>query len=217
MNYADNVRESTTATDATTVALAGAAQNYRSFAAAYSVGTTDIPVKIGPDSAGAWETGAYTLSAAGTLTRTSILSSSNANAAVAFAAGAKDVAVVYPASTAVDADNVRTLKNKRIQGRVLTINAPAAAPAINTDNFDRLTLTSVAVNITAITVTGTPVAGDSLAIDITDNGSSRTYSLGTSFESSSISPPAVTVAGQKVSLFFDWNPATSKWRCVGVA
>jgi hypothetical protein len=217
MNYADNVREATTVTDTTTVSLAGAAQNYRSFASAYALNTTRIPVKVGPDSAGAWEVGAYTLSASGTLTRTTIISSSSAGAAVAFAAGAKDVTVVYPAAYAVDAENAVTLSSKRIQARIATLNTPGATPTFNTDNIDRLVLTSVGANITSMTtnMTGTPVEGDGLTIDITDAGTSRTIAWGTKFEDSTIALPGATTAGKKMTVYLDWNPIASKWRCVG--
>ena len=62
----------------------------RSEKKAFTVGDTDIPVSM-DDGQGRWENGAYTLTAANTLTRTAIHSSSNGGQATVFQAGAKDV------------------------------------------------------------------------------------------------------------------------------
>jgi hypothetical protein len=51
-----------------------------------------------------WETGTATYSSANTLTRTTIASSSNANAAVNFSAGTKDVSITFLASKSVQSD-----------------------------------------------------------------------------------------------------------------
>jgi hypothetical protein len=216
MNYKDNVRESMTGTNAASFTPAGAVQNYQSFTAAYADGTARIPIKVGPDSAGAWEVAHYTLSA-GALTRNGIIASSNGGAAVTFASGSKDVTVVYPAAYAVDTENAVTLSNKRVQARVATLNAPGATPTYNTDNLDRLVLNGVAANITSMStnMTGTPAEGDGLTVDITDSGASRTIAWGSKYEDSTIALPGATTAGKKMTVYLDWNPATSKWRCVG--
>ena len=97
MNYADRVKETTTATSMATIALAGAAGGFRSFASALSVGTTGVPVCIA-DAAGNWEISSITITSAGLLTRESVLASSNGGAAVVFPAGTKDVFCTMPAS-----------------------------------------------------------------------------------------------------------------------
>lgn len=90
MNYADRVQETTTATNTSTILLAGAVLPRRSFAAGFAVGTTSIPVCVA-DSTGKFESGIYTLTNATTLTRTAIVDSSNGGLAETFGAGSKDV------------------------------------------------------------------------------------------------------------------------------
>ncbi len=98
MNYADSVQETTTSTSTATIVLAGivAGSATQSFADAFTVGDTNIPVRIVADS-GAWINGLYTLTDAATLTRTAILSSST-GADVTMPAGSKDVFCTLPAS-----------------------------------------------------------------------------------------------------------------------
>lgn len=90
MNYADRVKETTTATSVATITLGGAVAPMRAFAAAFTVGTTDIPVTVA-DTTGKFESSVYTLTNSNTLTRTAIIDSSNGGAAETFGAGAKDV------------------------------------------------------------------------------------------------------------------------------
>jgi len=99
MNIADLVKETTTSTSTATIGLAGAAgSEFRTFAGSgLAVGATRIPVKVGPDANGAWMLGMYTLTDAGTLTRTQILASSANGADVTLAAGTKTAMCVIPA------------------------------------------------------------------------------------------------------------------------
>src|ERR1700731_804572 len=92
----DRVRESSTTTGTGAIALAGAAGGYQPFSAVMSIGDTTYYAIVMPGSA--WETGIATYSAANTLTRTTVLESSNAGAAVSFPAGSKDVFLTQPAS-----------------------------------------------------------------------------------------------------------------------
>jgi len=81
-------------------------------------------------------------------------------------------------------------------------------------------ITGLAQAITSFTtnLTGTPVEGDTLRIDITDNGTARAITWGDSFESSgNTTLPATTVLGVRLDVGFIWNTVTSKWRCVAVA
>lgn len=90
MNFADRVKETTSATGTSTITLSGAAAGFRTFAASFAVGATGIPVGV-DDGAGNWENGVYTLTNATTLTREVVTSSSNNGQAVTFAAGQKTV------------------------------------------------------------------------------------------------------------------------------
>lgn len=98
---ADRVKETTTVTGTGPATLAGAASGYRSFASQLSIGDTCAYVIVNSN-ASEWETGIGTYSAVNTLTRTTIHASTNANAAVVFTAGVKDVFMGPTADSLVD-------------------------------------------------------------------------------------------------------------------
>lgn len=114
--------------------------------------------------------------------------------------------------------STNTLTNKRITKRVVS-TTQSATPTINTDNTDVSHITGLAQAITSFTtnLSGTPVDGDTLIIDVTDNGTGRAITWGSSFEASTVSLPTTTVASTKLTVGFRWNTATSKWTCVAVA
>jgi len=95
---ADRVQETTTTTGTGTVTLAGAASGFQSFAAVGDGNSTYYTITGGTD----WEVGIGTYTSSGTtLSRTTVLSSSNSGSLVNFSAGTKNVFVTYPASLAV--------------------------------------------------------------------------------------------------------------------
>lgn len=110
-----------------------------------------------------------------------------------------------------------TLTNKRINPRV-TSEASSATPTINSDNTDLHRVTALAVNVTSFTtnLTGTPVHGQGLLIEITGTAA-RTLAWGASFEASTVPLPTTTSSTNMLTVAFTWNSATSKWRCIGVA
>lgn len=116
--------------------------------------------------------------------------------------------------------STNTLTNKRITKRVLALSAGSATPSINTDNYDVVHITAQSAAITSFTtnLTGTPVDGDTLRISITDNGTARALTWGSSFESSGlVLLPTTTVVSTRLDVGFFWNTETSKWRCVAVS
>jgi hypothetical protein len=101
---ADRVQETTTTTGTGTVTLAGAVSGYQSFAAVGNGNTTyyTIAAQTGTE----WEVGIGTYTSSGTtLSRTTVLSSSNSGSLVNFSAGTKNVFVDYPAGKAVYLDS----------------------------------------------------------------------------------------------------------------
>lgn len=92
---ADRVRETTITTGTGALALGGATTAYRTFASVMSVADTCYyaieAVDANGVATGDWEVGLGTYSALSTLTRTTPSASSNAGAAVNFAAGTKNV------------------------------------------------------------------------------------------------------------------------------
>jgi hypothetical protein len=91
------VKETTTTTGTGTVTLAGASSGFQSFAAIGDGNSTYYC--IAAQSGTEWEVGIGTYTSSGTtLSRDSVLSSSNSGSLVNFSAGTKDVFVTYPAS-----------------------------------------------------------------------------------------------------------------------
>ena len=98
----DRVKETSTTTGTGTLNLAGAETGYESFVA--GIGTTNTTYyAIELNSAGEYEVGIGTVTDAtpDTLSRTTIISSSNSDAAVNFSAGTKNVFCTLPAKRTV--------------------------------------------------------------------------------------------------------------------
>jgi hypothetical protein len=96
----DRVKETTTSSGTGAITLAGTTSGYQAFSVIGDGNTTYYAI-VDP-ATGDWEVGVGTYTLAGnTLSRTTVLSSSNSGALVPFGTGAKDVFVTYPASYAV--------------------------------------------------------------------------------------------------------------------
>lgn len=99
----DRVLETSTTTGTGTVTLLGASTGYQSFAAVGNGNTTYYC--IAHQTLTEWEVGIGTYTSAGTtLSRTTVLASSNAGSLVNFSAGTKNVFVTYPAGKSVNLD-----------------------------------------------------------------------------------------------------------------
>lgn len=105
---ADRVQETTTTTGTGTVTLAGAVSGFQSFTAVGNGNTTFYTIA---DSSGSnWEIGIGTYTSSGTtLSRDTVLSSSNSGSLVNFGAGTKNVFVTFPASSTLFALNNQTI------------------------------------------------------------------------------------------------------------
>jgi hypothetical protein len=116
----DRVKETSTTTGTGTLTLGGASTGFQSFSVVGNGNTTYYAIV--DLSAGTWEVGLGTYTASGTtLSRDTVLESSNGGSAVNFGAGAKEVFVTYPAEKASTLDDVQTLTNKTISGANNTI------------------------------------------------------------------------------------------------
>lgn len=119
------VWETTTVTGTGAATLVGAVTGYATFGSRCADADT-VPYTIRHRAAGEWESGIGTY-AAGVLTRTTVLRSSNANAAVSFSSGTKDVHA-SPAEDLVPVlDNARALTLPPVTG---TPTAPGAGLSI---------------------------------------------------------------------------------------
>jgi len=101
----DRVKESSTSTGTGAFALNGAVTGFESFATGIGNNNTTY-YAIFNQGTNEWEVGLGTLDAtSANLTRTTVISSSNSDAAVNFTAGTKDVFCTLPASKAVYLDS----------------------------------------------------------------------------------------------------------------
>jgi hypothetical protein len=140
----DRVKETTATTGTGTVTLAGAAAGFQSFAAVGDGNQTFYAIVDAVT--GAWEVGVGTYTASGTtLSRTTVVSSSNAGSLVNFAAGTKDVFVTYPSSRAVYLDA-----------------AGSAVSVLDIGTLGTSTANITTANITAGTVSTTPASANDL-------------------------------------------------------
>jgi hypothetical protein len=97
----DRVKETTTTTGTGAISLGGAVTNFQAFSSVLSDADTTYYAIIDVSNS-AFEVGLGTYASSGnTLTRTTVLESSNSGSAVDFAAGTKNVFIAYPAEKAV--------------------------------------------------------------------------------------------------------------------
>jgi hypothetical protein len=95
----DRIKETSTTTGTGTLTLAGASTGFKAFSEIGSGNTTYYAISDGTD----WEVGLGTVGS-GTLSRDTILASSNAGSAVSWNSDVKDVFCTYPADKAVYLD-----------------------------------------------------------------------------------------------------------------
>ena len=156
----DRVKETTTTTGTGTINLAGAATNFETFVAGIGDGNTVYYAIVHQDQA-EFEVGLGTVTDAtpDTLSRTTILSSSNSDSLVSFSAGTKDVFCTLPASKTVFED---ASSNVTLPG---TVTAVGTSVFTNLDisgdvdvdgtlEADAMTLDGTAITTTATLSTG---------------------------------------------------------------
>ena len=101
----DRVRESTTTTGTSNLTLGGASATFDTFASVMTTNdTTYYAIVHTANGTDEWEVGLGTYSGTNTLTRTTVLSSSNSGSAVNFSAGTKFVFMTLPAGAAAHLD-----------------------------------------------------------------------------------------------------------------
>jgi hypothetical protein len=140
----DRVKESTTTTGTADFTLGGASSGFQTFAV---IGNTNTTYYAAVDqTTGAWEVGIGTYSTTGpTLTRDTVLESSNSGSKVVFASGTKEVFCTYPAERSVYLDA-----------------AGSAVSILDIGTLGVSTANITTANITAGTVTTTPASGNDL-------------------------------------------------------
>ena len=134
----DRVKETSTTAGTGTLTLDGAVTGFQSFAAVGNGNSTYYA--IADNATGAWEVGIGTYTSSGTtLSRTTVLSSSNSGSLVSFTSNPKDVFVTYPSSRSAYQNEAGTQVVQTAFGAItatsaaLTTGTVSTTPASNTD------------------------------------------------------------------------------------
>jgi hypothetical protein len=148
----DRVKETSTTVGTGTLTLAGAVSGFQSFAAIGNGNTTYYA--ISDPAAGTWEVGIGTYTSSGTtLSRDTVLSSSNGGSLVSFSAGSKDVFVTYPSSRSAYQNEAGTQVVQTAFGAItatsaaLTTGTISTAPTNNTDIVNKQYADAIAAGI----------------------------------------------------------------------
>lgn len=147
----DRVKETSITTGTGTITLDGAVAGFDSFSVVGNGNTTYYAIVA--QNPGQWEVGVGTYTASGTtLSRTTVLASSNGGAAVDFSAGTKDVFVTYPAGRSVyeNADGVKVAQTAfgaiTADSVAMTSGSVTNAPVSNTDIANKLYVDNLVVS-----------------------------------------------------------------------
>ena len=112
--------------------------------------------------------------------------------------------------------STNTFTNKRITDRVKTFTSDAT-PDIDSDDYDVVTITALAVAITDVNMTGTETNFQKLIFRILDDGTARAITWGSDFEDAGVALPTTTVISKLLTVGFIYDTVSSKWGCVAVA
>jgi hypothetical protein len=184
---ADRVKETTSTAGTGTLTLAGAATGFQSFAVIGNGNQTYYT--IAGQGTSEWEVGIGTYTSSGTtLSRDSVLSSSNSDSLVSFSAGTKDVFVVYPSERAVYGDTVGNVtittnfQAARLTAADSTSNATllyadaysvSGANAVPMIDMSGIWNTTGEPTLVKYNVTNTASGTNSLLLDLQTSGTSR--------------------------------------------
>lgn len=127
----DRVKETTSTQGTGTITLLGAVQGYQAFSSIGVGNTTYYCIQGTSD----WEVGIGTVGA-GTLTRDTVLASSNSGGLVGFGSGVKDVFCTYPASKFVSTDTLPVTGAYNTASPNATVNVASLTSAVTTANGD---------------------------------------------------------------------------------
>lgn len=127
----DRVKETTSTQGTGTITLLGAVQGYQAFSSIGNGNTTYYCIQGTSD----WEVGIGTVGA-GTLTRDTVLASSNSGSLVGFGSGVKDVFCTYPASKSVSTDTLPVTGAFNTASPNATVNVASLTSAVSTTNGD---------------------------------------------------------------------------------
>jgi hypothetical protein len=151
----DRVKETTTTQGTGAITLLGAVQGYQGFS---SIGVGNTTYYCIQDTAD-WEVGIGTVGA-GSLTRDTVLASSNNGSLVGFGSGVKDVFCTYPAGKSVSTDSLPVTGAISSASPNATVNVASLTSAVTTTNGDLALVTKGTGALLAQVPTGTTAGGN---------------------------------------------------------
>lgn len=212
---ADRVKETTTTAGTGTVTLLGAATGYQAFSVVGNGNTTYYC--IAGQSTSEWEVGIGTYTSSGTtLSRDTVLASSNSGSLVTFSAGTKDVFCDYPAGRAIYANSNGVLAiNSSGATPPVAVTFSATAMTVNCALSNVFTTTFTASVTTAPTLSN-PQDGQTVNWFITQDGTGgRTMTWPTSFKWPSGIPGVLSTPANAVDLMIAvYRSSTGLWYAV---
>jgi hypothetical protein len=191
----DRVQETSTTTGTGTFTLAGAVSGFQSFSAIGNANTTYYAI-VGSTE---WEVGLGTYTSSGTtLSRDTILESSNGGTAVNFSAGTKNVFVTYPAEQGIYKD---------ASGNAIALGTPASVTLTNGTGLPIVagttgTLTVARGGTGAATLTGVIKGNGTSAFTAATAGTD--YSAGTSALTTGIIKSTTTTGALSIAVAADF-------------
>ncbi len=196
----DRVKETTTTTGTGAITLAGAVAGFQTFSGVLSDSDTTYYAIVHRNTA-EFEVGLGTYSSS-TLTRTTILESSNSGNAVNFTSGTKDIFITYPAEKSVylDANDVLSVGNISTSGYLRGPSTFTIDPAAHGDDTGTLVVAgNLQVDGTTTTINSTTVTIDDKNLVLASGAANAAAANGA----------GLTVDG--ASATFTYNATTDRW------
>ena len=117
-------------------------------------------------------------------------------------------------STNVSNISSNTTQINRLKGSSTRASVATLTPNINSNSLEQIT--AQAVNLTVSAPSGTPVLGQKVIINITDNGTARTISWNVVYNVINVTLPITTTVNKSLYIGCIYNADTSQWDVVAV-
>ena len=117
-------------------------------------------------------------------------------------------------STNVSNISSNTTQINRLKGSSTRASVATLTPNINSNSLEQIT--AQAVNLTVSAPSGTPVLGQKLIINITDDGTARTISWNAVYNVINVTLPITTTVNKSLYIGCIYNADTSQWDVVAV-